>query len=82
MDFWIVLLRLLDTYRAGDDRVLLDSSEMVSNPTHTVNIEQARLLCGVSRRTIYYWIEKGKVQYVRTKDSTRIFVDSLKKVRK
>lgn len=51
---------------------------MISNPTHTVNIEQARLLCGVSRRTIYYWIEKNQVEYVRTAGGQiRILTDSL-----
>jgi transposase-like protein len=44
----------------------------------TVNISQARERCGVSRRTIYNWLETGKVDYVRTPSgSVRIFVDTL-----
>lgn len=31
-----------------------------------VNIRQATRRCGVSRRTIYNWLNAGKIQYVRT----------------
>jgi len=44
----------------------------------TVNIKQACQLVGVSRRTIYNWLEHGKVQYVRTAGGhVRIFADTL-----
>jgi len=43
-----------------------------------VNINQAAAIAGVSRRTIYNWIEAGKIEYVRTPGgSIRIFVDTL-----
>jgi excisionase family DNA binding protein len=44
----------------------------------TVSILQACAHVGVSRRTIYNWINSGKVEYVRTAGgSVRIFADSL-----
>ena len=44
----------------------------------TLSIMQAREVVGVSRRTIYNWINAGKVEYVRTAGgSIRIFADSL-----
>lgn len=44
----------------------------------TVTILMACELVGVSRRTIYHWIAKGKVDYIRTAGgSIRIFEDSL-----
>ena len=47
-------------------------------PRRLVNIAQACELVGVSRRALYYWMESGKVEYVRTAGgSRRIFVDTL-----
>lgn len=44
----------------------------------SVTITHAASLVGVSRRTIYNWIEAGKVETVRTASGTRrIYVDSL-----
>ena len=44
----------------------------------TISINKAGELVGVSRRTIYNWITRGKVEYVRTAGgSVRIFVDTL-----
>jgi excisionase family DNA binding protein len=44
----------------------------------TVSIARACGLAGVCRRTIYYWIAGGKVQYIRTAGgSVRIFEDTL-----
>jgi excisionase family DNA binding protein len=41
-------------------------------------IRKAQELVGVSRRTIYNWINAGRVDYVRTAGgSVRIFADSL-----
>jgi excisionase family DNA binding protein len=43
-----------------------------------VSIMQASELVSVSRRTIYNWLNAGKVQYVRTAGgSVRIFESSL-----
>ena len=43
-----------------------------------VNITQACAIAGVCRRSIYYWLETGKVEYVRTAGgSVRIYVDTL-----
>jgi excisionase family DNA binding protein len=50
-------------------------------PTHereTVTIKRAQEIVGVSRRTIYNWIQAGKIGYARTAGgSVRIFVDTL-----
>lgn len=44
----------------------------------TLSILQACAHVGVSRRTIYNWINSGKVEYVRTAGgAVRIFADSL-----
>ena len=44
----------------------------------TVSIPKACQMCGVSRRTIYNWIARDKVQYVRTAGgSIRLFTDTL-----
>lgn len=44
----------------------------------TVCLKQACEMTGVSRRTIYNWMQKDKVQYVRTAGgSVRILSDSL-----
>lgn len=47
-------------------------------PREIVTILKACELVGVSRRTIYNWISKGKLEYIRTAGgSIRIFKDSL-----
>jgi excisionase family DNA binding protein len=44
----------------------------------TLSINEACAEVGVSRRTIYNWINSSKVQYIRTAGgSVRIFQDSL-----
>ena len=44
----------------------------------TLSIIQACTVVGVSRRTIYNWINAGKVEYMRTAGgSIRIFADTL-----
>ena len=44
----------------------------------TVTIRHACELAKVTRRTIYNWMAKGKIQYVRTASgSVRIFTDTL-----
>jgi excisionase family DNA binding protein len=44
----------------------------------TVSIAQACFVVGVSRRTIYNWLQKGKLEWVRTAGgSIRIVQDSL-----
>lgn len=48
----------------------------------TVNILQAMQLVGVSRRTIYYWLAAGKLEYARSaRGSVRIFTDTLWRTR-
>lgn len=42
------------------------------------NIAQACAMAGVSRRTIYYWMQLGKVEFVRTAGGqVRIYADTL-----
>jgi excisionase family DNA binding protein len=44
----------------------------------TVSINKACQLTGVSRRTIYNWLHKAKVEYTRTAGGAiRIFEDTL-----
>ena len=44
----------------------------------TISIMKACKLCDVSRRTIYNWLNAGKLEYVRTAGgSVRIYVDTL-----
>jgi len=44
----------------------------------TMSIQEAADLCAVSRRTIYNWLQSGKIQAVRTAGGNiRIFTDSL-----
>ena len=46
-------------------------------------IDHAAERAGVSRRTMYYWIARGKVQHFRTHGgSTRVYVDSLPNVQR
>lgn len=48
------------------------------NERKTVSIMQACELVGVSRRSIYNWLNAGKLEYVRTAGgSIRIFADTL-----
>jgi excisionase family DNA binding protein len=48
------------------------------NQRKTISINQACQLVDVSRRTIYNWIQTGKVEFVRTAGgSIRIFPGSL-----
>jgi excisionase family DNA binding protein len=49
-----------------------------TQPRRTVSIMKACELVSVSRRTIYNWLQAGKLEYVRTAGgSVRIFADSL-----
>ncbi len=44
----------------------------------TVSIMKATALVGVSRRTIYYWLKSGKLEYIRTAGGAiRIYSDTL-----
>lgn len=44
----------------------------------TVTVNEACTRAGVTRRTIYNWIEAGRVYYTRTASGApRIFVESL-----
>jgi excisionase family DNA binding protein len=47
-------------------------------PENLASIDEAAQAAGVSRRTIYLWIKKDKLKYVRTAGgAVRIFRDSL-----
>lgn len=44
----------------------------------TVNVKQAMALCGVSARTVYLWVQKGKVRFKKTTGGgLRIYESSL-----
>ena len=43
-----------------------------------VSIKDACALAGVSRRTIYHWLDRGKIDYIRNAGgSVRIYIDTL-----
>jgi excisionase family DNA binding protein len=45
----------------------------------SLSLAQAREALGVSRRTLYYWIKRGRLQTVRTSmGSQRVLVASVK----
>jgi excisionase family DNA binding protein len=45
----------------------------------SLSLAQAREALGVSRRTLYYWIKRGRLQTLRTSmGSQRVLVDSVK----
>ena len=45
----------------------------------SLSLDQAREALGVSRRTLYYWIKRGRLQTVRTSmGSQRVLVESLR----
>jgi excisionase family DNA binding protein len=45
----------------------------------SLSMNQAREVLGVSRRTLYYWIKRGRLQTVRTSmGSQRVLVASFK----
>ena len=47
--------------------------------TRSLSLTQAREALGVSRRTLYYWIKRGRLQTRRTAmGSQRVLLDSLK----
>lgn len=45
----------------------------------TCNIKRACELAGIARRTLYYWMQSGKVEYLTTASGSRrrIFIDTL-----
>lgn len=56
------------------------SSEL-RQPGTNVSLERAAQLLGVCRRTIYYWIGRGRLQTIRTPGgSQRVLLDSISKI--
>lgn len=52
--------------------------EETSGRRAMVSIKQASEIVGVSRRTIYNWLDDGKLEYLRTAGgAVRIFTDTL-----
>jgi excisionase family DNA binding protein len=46
----------------------------------SVLIDQAVLMLGVSRRTVYYWIRQGRLRTVRTRlGSQRVLLESIRR---
>jgi excisionase family DNA binding protein len=49
-----------------------------SSRRQTLSIDAARELVAVSRRTLYLWMDAGKIEFIRTAGGRRrIFADSL-----
>lgn len=56
----------------------MSASPLVSSERRLVNIAQACAIVGVSRRTIYHWLQRGRLEYRRTvSGSLRIYEDTL-----
>jgi excisionase family DNA binding protein len=56
----------------------MDSAALVTDRPHTLLIDEAARLMGVSRRTVYYRIREGRLQTIRTRcGSQRVVVGSL-----
>ena len=54
------------------------TTEVTATERKTISINAASELVDVNRRTIYNWIDSGKVEYIRTAGgAVRIFVDTL-----
>ena len=48
-------------------------------PRRSVFIEEAAILLGVSRRTVYYRIREGRLQTIRTRGgSQRVLIESIR----
>lgn len=48
------------------------------NGRAVISINECAYVAGVSRRTVYNWINEGKIQFVLTPSGTRrIFLDSI-----
>lgn len=47
----------------------------------TLTIEQACEKAGVSRRTMYYWAQKGQVESVTANGAIRIYADNIERRR-
>lgn len=84
---WIRCRKVEITHENGATLVFEDSLFRTSDGKYmkwgldgrrTLSILKVCDLLGVSRRTVYNWLEAGKVEYVRTAGgSVRIFVDTL-----
>jgi excisionase family DNA binding protein len=47
----------------------------------SVLIDQAVAMLGVSRRTVYYWIQQGRLQTIRTRcGSQRVLLSSISRL--
>lgn len=58
--------------------VYLDTNSALLRDKETISINRAVELVGVSRRTIYNWIQTNKVDYIRTAGgSIRIIKETL-----
>ncbi len=47
----------------------------------TVNIQRASELAGVAKRTMYYWLHSGRIEFTRTARGLRIFTDTLGRIK-
>ena len=55
-----------------------ESARACEPHSETVNIDQAARLASVSRRTIYHWLHRGRLAFIRTAGgSIRIYPDTL-----
>lgn len=45
-----------------------------------LRVDEVQQLYGVSRRTIYYWVEAGKIPYVRLNHTLRFPVNALRQL--
>jgi len=69
-------------YCSMEMSAVIPSSEVqVRPPGDNVSLERAAQLLGVCRRTIYYWIGRGRLQTIRTiGGSQRVLLDSIAQI--
>ena len=69
-------------YFSVEMSAVIPSSEVqVRPPGDNVSLERAAQLLGVCRRTIYYWIGRGRLQTIRTiGGSQRVLLDSIAQI--
>lgn len=56
-------------------------ASMQEESRRSVLIEQAMVVLGVSRRTVYYWIRDGRLRTIRTRcGSQRVLLESIRQM--
>jgi excisionase family DNA binding protein len=56
-----------------------ESGPFLAELPHSLSMDMACRILGISRRTVYYWIKDGRLQTMRTRmGSQRVLTESVK----